>query len=107
LIGFFFFFVFWGFFFLFFTFVIFFFERDINGCVGGQAAQTTRTTQRRTIGRLSDKESSDAGATANQVQAIWMEQVIPGISGEFPAFAKGCRATLRIASTMPKRGSRI
>jgi hypothetical protein len=59
----------------------------INGCVGGQAAQVI-ADPKANYWKIVGQRISDAGATANQVQVIWMEQVIPGISGEFPAFAK-------------------
>ena len=59
----------------------------INGCVGGQAAQTIADPNAN-YWKIVSQRISDAGATASQVQAIWMEQVIPGNSGDFPAFAK-------------------
>jgi hypothetical protein len=59
----------------------------INGCVGGQAAQVIADPNAN-YWKIVDQRIADAGATASQVQVIWMEQVIPGIEGEFPAFAK-------------------
>ena len=59
----------------------------INGCVGGQAAQTIAdpTTN---YWKIVDQRIKDAGVSNQQVQVIWMEQVIPGTAGDFPEFAK-------------------
>jgi len=59
----------------------------INGCVGSQAAQTIADPNAN-YWKIVDQRIRDAGVTNQQVQAIWMEQVIPGNSGDFPAFAK-------------------
>lgn len=59
----------------------------VNGCVGGQAAQTIADPQARywtTVG----EQIRAAGATAKQVQVIWLKLVNPSPHGGWPAEAK-------------------
>ena len=74
----------------------------INGCVGGQAAQTIADPAAN-YWKIVDQRIREAGATANQVQAIWMKQVIPGVAGDFPEFPRRLQGyieqSLRIART--------
>jgi hypothetical protein len=59
----------------------------VNGCVGSQAAQTIADPNAN-YWKIVDQRIKDAGVTNQQVEAIWMEQVIPGNTGDFPEFAK-------------------
>ena len=59
----------------------------INGCVGSQAAQTIADPNAN-YWKIVDQRIKDAGVTNQQVEVIWMEQVIPGNTGDFPELAR-------------------
>src|SRR5207244_1828700 len=65
----------------------------INGCVGSRAAPTIADPNS-DYWQTVDQRIKDAGVTNQQVQAMWMKQVIPG-SGAFPVFPKKLQGYLQ------------
>jgi len=70
----------------------------VNGCVGSRASSEQADPQSRYWEEVSQRLSA-AGVTAQQVQALWIKEVIPGAEG-FPGKAKeltaNIEATLRV-----------
>lgn len=59
----------------------------VNGCVGGQASSVIADPNSNYWKMVQDRLTK-AGVTAQQVQTIWLKEVVPGPSAPFPAEAK-------------------